>query len=235
MQQVLITGSNRGIGFALVKEYLRRGYAYVFATCRNPDSADALHSLSQTSVDSLSIVPLDVSDEQSILAAIERIKAQTDSLDVLINNAGIYPDESQSKQFGHLQFDAVAHVINTNAVSSVIVTQACVDLLRKGHTPRVVMVSSQMGSIARAGGGASAYRMSKSAMNMGVKLLSNTLSSDNIAVIATHPGHVATDMGGHGAPVKPADSARGLVKLIESLAMAQSGRFFNYNGDEIPW
>ncbi|MCA9913253.1 MAG: SDR family oxidoreductase [Anaerolineae bacterium] len=233
IESVLITGSNRGIGLALVREYGKRRVPQIFATCRDPESADELQQLAQQG--KVQVIPLDITNEDSIAAAAERVQSTAGKLDVLINNAGIYPEHKNSRIFGQLEAEAVGEVVTTNSVSPLIVTQAFAPLLRKGNNPRVVMISSQMGSIDRAGGNSFAYRMSKAAMNMGARVLANTLRSERIIVITTHPGHVATDMGGSHAPVSPEDSARGLVMLIENLKLEQSGQFFDWRGARLPW
>lgn len=233
MQKILITGSNRGIGLALVKEYLSRGNVQIFATCRNPDKAEELQKLAADNP--VIVIPLDVNDEESITASVNLVKQNTDSLDLLINNAGINPREDSVRHFGSLKASNIEHVLTSNSISPLIVTQAYVPLLKKGNHPRVVMVSSQMGSIARAGSSSLAYRMSKAAMNMSAKVLSQILASEGITVITTHPGWVQTDMGGSSAPVRPVDSAAGLAEVIGGLSAADNGKFFNYTGEEIPW
>lgn len=233
MQKILITGSNRGIGLALVKEYLSRGNVQIFATCRTPDKANELRQLAADNP--VLVIPLEINDEASITASVELVKQHTDSLDLLINNAGINPKEDGTRNFGSFNASSIGHVVTSNSVSPVIVTQAYTSLLKKGNNPRVVMVSSQMGSITRATSSAIAYRMSKAAMNMSAKALSQILESEGITVITTHPGWVQTDMGGSSAPVKPVDSAAGLVDVIEGLSAADNGKFFNYTGEEIPW
>lgn len=235
MKHILITGCNRGIGLALVKEYLSRGDVHIVATCRKPDSADELQALKQENPDSLTIVQLDINDNESINQAREQVGTATNQLDVLINNAGIYPKNPEHVTFGELKQDALSHVITTNSVSPVMVTQAFADLLKKGNNPRVAMVSSQLGSITRAGAGGFSYRMSKAAMNMAAKILSQTFLEDGIMVVTTHPGWVSTDMGGSSAPVTPEESAAGLVKVIESLTPEQNGKFYDYKGEEFPW
>lgn len=233
MESILITGSNRGIGLALVREYARRGVKHLFATCRNPDSATELQELAKQTT--LHILALDINDADSIAAAADTVQSVAGKLDLLINNAGIFPKQANSRDFGSLDADAVGQVVTTNSVSPLLVTQAFAPLLRKGTRPRVVMVSSQMGSIERAGSGSFAYRMSKAAMNMGARVLANALRGDGITVITTHPGHVATDMGGNHAPVDPEDSARGLVILIDNLRREDSGSFFDWRGERLPW
>lgn len=235
MQHIMITGSNRGIGLALVNEYFSRNDVHVFATCRNPDSATDLQSLKAKNPDSLTIIMLDIDDTESIDRAFEQVSEKTQKLDLLINNAGIFPRVPEDSVFGQLKRDALNRVMATNSVSPVIVTQAFVDLLKRGDNSRVVMISSKMGSITEAGASGFSYRMSKTALNMATKILSLELGTHGITVITTHPGHVSTDMGGSSAPVKPVQSATGLAKIADNLTPAQSGKFYNYTGEEIPW
>lgn len=215
MQYILITGSNRGVGLALVKEYLRRGDIHIFAACRQPEAANDLHVLQEQNPDAITLVKLDINKAEDIKNAVEQVSAQTSQLNLLINNAGIYPRTPENTALGQLEYDELSHVITTNSVSPVMVTQAFVDLLKLGGNPRVVMISSQMGSITRAGSSGLSYRMSKASLNMAAKVLSSILRNDGIIVITTHPGHVSTDMGGASAPVSPAQSAQGLVNIIE--------------------
>ena len=235
MQHILITGSNRGVGLALVKEYLNRGNVHIFAACRNPNSATDLQSLQEQNSGSVTLVKLDINKAEEIKNAVGQVSAHISKLDLLINNAGIYPRTPENTSLGHLDYDELSHVITTNSVSPVMVTQAFADLLKNGDNARVVMISSQMGSITRAGSGGMSYRMSKASLNMAAKVLSSMLHHDGVTVITTHPGHVSTDMGGASAPVSPAQSARGLADVIDSLTLSQSGKFFNYTGEEMPW
>ncbi len=235
MQHILITGSNRGVGLALVKEYLNRGNVHIFAACRNPNSATDLQTLQEQNPDAVTLVKLDINKAEEIKNAVGQVSVHTSKLDLLINNAGIYPRTPENTSLGHLDYDELSHVITTNSVSPVMVTQAFADLLKNGDNARVVMISSQMGSITRAGSGGMSYRMSKASLNMAAKVLSSMLHHDDVTVITTHPGHVSTDMGGASAPVSPAQSALGLADVIDSLTLSQSGKFFNYTGEEMPW
>ncbi|MEO1286687.1 MAG: SDR family oxidoreductase [Chloroflexota bacterium] len=235
MQQIMITGSNRGIGLALVKEHLQRGDIHIFATCRNPDTATDLQALASENPDALTIVALDVNNSDSIEAAKNQVASQTEQLDLLINNAGIFPRTPENEALGKMTHEALGHVLMTNSVSPVIVTQAFVDLLKNGNNPRVVMVSSQMGSIERASGGSMSYRVSKAALNMVAKVLSGMLSPQGITVITTHPGWVQTDMGGSSATLTPEQSASGLATVSANLTSADTGKFYSYDGSEMPW
>lgn len=236
MEQILITGANRGVGLALTQQYVESGNIHVFATCRNPDSADQLNKLKQAQPNNVTIVPLDINDSKSIAASVQTVEQHTDTLNVLINNAGIFPKGShQSRSLGSLSADDVGEVVATNSVSPLIVTQAYRHLLKKGDNPRVVMISSQMGSLERSGSGSYAYRMSKASMNMAARILSQDGAMSGIITITTHPGWVQTDMGGSGASITPEESATGLINLISGLTRADNGKFYRWDGSEHPW
>ena len=160
--------------------------------------------------------------------------AETDALDLLINNAGIGGDDS-GRILGQLTATEVSHVITTNAVSPLILTQACRELLKNGDNPRVVMISSGMGSLQRTGGTSYAYRMSKAAMNMAARVLAFDSAMTGITTVTMNPGWVQTDMGGPSAALKPEESASALRKLIKRLTPADNGVFFQYDGGELPW
>lgn len=236
MERILITGANRGIGFELARQYVAAGDALVFAGCRKPASAAALNELAQQAGDRIVIVQLDVDDAQSIAAATEQIAARAGALDILINNAGINPrGDHQSSRMGGLSAADVSEVITTNAVGSLIMTQACRALLVAGDNPRVVMISSGMGSMQRARGDSYAYRMSKAAMNMAARVLAFDEAMAGITTITANPGWVRTDMGGDGAALEPEESGSGLRALIGGLTNADNGKFYQYDGSELPW
>ena len=236
MQNILITGANRGLGLELTRQYLSDDATQIFATCRNPERAEQLAALAAHNGDRIRILRLDVSDETAIDAARKSVAEGVNGLDLLINNAGIFPkDGHQSHDLGNLSAADVGEVITTNAVGALIVTQAFRQLLSNGGNPRVVMISSGLGSISGAGGGSYAYRMSKAAMNMAARALAMDSAMGGIITITTHPGWVQTDMGGPSAAITPAQSAAGLRALIGQLTDADNGKFFLYDGSELAW
>ena len=235
MQRILITGANRGIGFELTRQILQDG-AHIFATCRKPVRADALNNLARQHTDTVTVLQMDINDESSISAAVKAVAAKADALDLLVNNAGIYPKgDHPSRSMGQLTSADLSNVITTNAVSPLIVTQACRDLLKNGENPRVVMISSGMGSLERADGNAYAYRMSKAAMNMAARVLAFDGAMAGITTITVNPGWVQTDMGGPNAALEPEESASALLTLIKRVTPADNGKFFQYDGSELPW
>jgi NAD(P)-dependent dehydrogenase (short-subunit alcohol dehydrogenase family) len=232
MKRFLITGSNRGIGLALVRASLARGDR-VFATCRRPDEAEELHALAAEHGDRLTILRLDVTDEETIEASVEGVQSEEDGLEVLVNNAGISPS---GERLGRLDAETMLHTFHVNAVGPMLVSQAFLELLRSGDDPKIVNISSQLGSLTRkSSGGRYSYCSSKAALNMLTRALAFDLRSDGIVVLAMHPGWVRTDMGGSGAPVAPAESAQGIQRVADGLTMSDSGAFYTYQGREVPW
>jgi NAD(P)-dependent dehydrogenase (short-subunit alcohol dehydrogenase family) len=232
-ERILITGSNRGIGLAMVQEYLAKGDVHIFAACRNPDSASELQKLAKQYPDNLTPVPLEVTEQQSIVSAFKAIAAKVDALDVVINNAAIDPD---GQSFQNITAELMLHVLQVNTVAPLMVSQAACELLKNGDNPRLVQISSDMGSLAmRTYGGDYAYCSSKAALNMVMRGMAADLKRYGIITIALDPGWVQTDMGGSGASLKPAESAHGIVSVVSGLTARDNGRYLAYDGSEHPW
>ena len=229
MTRYLITGANRGLGLEFVRQLLARGDSVV-ACCREPDAAKALQELAGEADDRLTCRELDVTDP----SAIDDLPENLPAVDVLINNAGIAAAE---EKFGWFDAGTMARVLFVNSVAPMLVTQAMTPVLQKGTNPKVVCITSILGSIAKAEGlsfGLS-YGMSKAALNMGVKKLASEMKGRGIALVAMHPGWVQTDMGGSGATLQPAESIRGMLAVIDKLTTADNGRYLTYSGEELPW
>ena len=229
MANYLVTGANRGLGLEFTRQLIARGDT-VIACCREPAKASELKAIGG---DRLLIHALDVSDP----AAIAALPAHLDgaSVDVLINNAGVAAAE---EAFGQFDAATMARVLHVNSIAPMLVTQALAPLLEKsGAGPKVVYITSGLGSIERAEGlvyGLS-YGMSKAALNMGGKKLAAELASRGIASVLLHPGWVQTDMGGSAAPLLPPASIRGMLKVIDKLSLADGLRFVTYEGESVPW
>lgn len=237
---ILITGANRGIGLEFTRQYLSRGER-VLATCRDPKKADELAKLTKAYSDRLLIVPMDVADEGSIHSAREAITPHTQSLDVLINNAGIYAtslgkDGQPTEKLGSLVAADALAVMRINAVAPLLVVQEFVDLLREGESPRIVNITSGYGSVSsNAGDYPYYYAASKAALNMFMRSLAGDAAARGIVTILMSPGWVKTDMGTSAAPLAAKDSIAGMIKVIDNLTAEDNSRFLNWKGEEQPW
>lgn len=227
MQTIVITGANRGIGLGLVRCFAAAGH-HVIAACRQPDTASALRQISG----SIEILPLDVADAVSIAAFAAAVG--TRKVDVLINNAGVMGGDKQG--FKDMDYDAWLRTFQINTLAPFRLTSLLLPNLKQATNARVVTVSSQMGAFGLdMGFGTYAYRSSKSAVSKVMQVLANELRADNIVVCPVHPGWVKTDMGGANAQIPVEQSANGLFQLISNLTMAQSGRFWTWDGREHVW
>jgi len=236
MINILITGANRGVGLALVKEYLLVDGYTLIATCRTPRNATALQELQQEYPNRVRIFPMDVTNDHSIDNVTSAVDAEFDHIDYLINNAGINPSPSSIQSFENITADMMTHVLHVNAIAPLMVVKAFYPLLKKSSTAKVMNVSSQMGAMTwHTSGGHYAYTTSKAALNMVTRALAGDLIRDDITTITVHPGWVQTDMGGKSASLTPKQSASGLVNLLDKIQPEDNGKFFRWDGSEHPW
>lgn len=234
MQNIFMTGANRGLGLEMVRQYVAQGER-VFAACRIPEKADALRQLALQYPDQVVIVQLEVTDQTQIDSSVEAVSAKTESLDIVINNAGINPPRAE-QTLETITAAMMLHVLNVNAVASLMVSKAFVRLLKPGHNPRLVQISSQLGSLERkTSGGTYAYTTSKAAMNMVARALAGDLAQYGITTVTMHPGWVQTDMGGASASLTPEESARGVMNVIAGLKPSDNGKFFQWDGTLHAW
>jgi NAD(P)-dependent dehydrogenase (short-subunit alcohol dehydrogenase family) len=229
MSTVLVTGASRGLGLEFCRQYAAEGWE-VLACCRNPDTlAGKLADLSSQ----VRIFPLDVAD----FSQIDNLAAQLrdTSIDVLINNAGIYRDNSQHG-FGQLDYAAWTQSLVVNTQAPVKMAEAFLPHLKRGDKKLLVSISSQMGSIAdNSSGGSLFYRTSKTALNAAMKNLALEFEDQQIGVLTLHPGWVKTDMGGPNALIDARTSITGMRQVIAGFTAARSGGFFKYDGSTLPW
>jgi len=228
----VVTGTNRGIGFALTKELLSRGHE-VHATARNPEQATGLKGLKEKFGDKLQIYQLDIADHQSVKRFAEELTAER--IDLLINNAGIM---DKGNRFPNISMADVEEVVKVDALAHLDVTLALVDKLKHGINPKIVNITSILGSIELVkdfGTDAYGYRIGKAALNMISRLLAFDLMHYGISVYAVHPGWVRTRMGGEAAPILPEESARGIIDTVSKLTINDSGGYFDWQGRRLPW
>jgi NAD(P)-dependent dehydrogenase (short-subunit alcohol dehydrogenase family) len=242
---VLITGSDRGIGFALTQEFASRGWK-IIATCRDPGRANQLQEFA-ASHHEVTIEMLDVADDAAIDALAAKYAGKP--IDALVNNAGIVGD-LDSQHVGTFNATDFEKVLRVNSYAPLRVSQAFLANVASSKQKKIVAISSASGSLwmqqqARAN---YYYNMSKSALNMGMRILQNEVRDRGILVGIVSPGPVDTDMQREyraaaakaNTPIttpalSPEDSARALVTYVETLAIDKAGRFYSYNGQELPW
>ena len=239
MATVLLTGANRGLGLEFTRQLVERG-EHVMATCRRPEAATSLQDIAEAHPKRVTVLPLDVADPASIDTAIRSVADTAGQLDLLINNAGINGGGSKDR-WGTLEQETLMRVFAVNAAGPALLAQRAAPLLeasaQAGQTPKVVNITSQLGSIARVKGTGSwySYRASKAALNMLTRLMAFDMKSDGIIVVALHPGWVQTDMGGSNAHLTPEESVEGMLDVIESLAPEDSGTVRTWKGGTLPW
>lgn len=223
---VVITGANRGIGLAFARRFAGDGWR-VHAAVRDPARAADLRALPGD----VAVHPVDVTSDAQVAALADALGGAP--VDLLINNAGI--GGPRGLTLDTMDFDAWGEVLRVNALAPVRVLGALLPNLEAGRRKLVVNISSRMGSIEAAGGGGYLYRSSKAALNAAMRNIALDLAGRGLTIIMVHPGWVATDMGGAGAPVSPEDSVAGMLALIDRLTPGDNGRFFDYRGETIPW
>ncbi|KAB5591946.1 C-factor [Ceratobasidium theobromae] len=236
----LVIGANRGIGLELVRQLLQKSNSKVVATYRDASKLDDLKKLSleKPNIGRLEFVRLDMGDDASCKAAAEEVKSRVGSLDVLIANAGInYHDTSLLKQ----NVDDVAAVFGTNVLGPLRISQHFAPLLStpessKKQPSKLIFITSELGSISQGKNGISpSYSVSKAALNMVGRKLSYELEPSKVAVGLFHPGWVQTDMGGSDAPLTAPRTVGGMLKLIDQLNLQNSGEYWQWDGQRIPW
>ncbi len=232
MPTVLVTGANRGIGLEFARQYAADGWK-VHACCRAPAGAEVLRQLAARHPGAVTMHALDLAN----LAQIGRLATALDqvAIDVLINNAGIYPDRN-SRGFGDTDVAAWELAFRVNTIAPMKMAEAFVGHVAASEGRRMAFLTSKMGSMGDNGsGGCYLYRSSKAALNAVAKSLAIDLAPRGIRIALLHPGWVQTDMGGPDAWITAEQSVTGMRRLLNGLSPAQSGRFFAYDGQEVPW
>lgn len=223
MQTILITGASRGIGLELSRTYTAAGFR-VIATVRDVPMAKDILPFAE-------LIELEVTEPASVAKLQAQMQGET--IDVLINNAGIIGPDLQSTT--DMDFDGFLKTLEVNTVAPLRIVQALLPALKRAKQPKLATVSSKMGSLSYAASDQVAYRASKSAANKVIQCLSTDLKSAGIAVASLHPGWVRTDMGGAGADIAVTESAMGIKAVMDKLTLATTGRFWNYDGSELGW
>jgi NAD(P)-dependent dehydrogenase (short-subunit alcohol dehydrogenase family) len=215
-----VTGGNRGIGLEIARQLKARG-ASVVAVCRqiSPD-LDALRVRVESQIN--------LTDPHASSRLAERLA--NDEIDLLIHNAGVLVADSLEE----VGADAVRAQFEVNAMAPLFLTRALASRLHPGS--KVALITSRMGSIGdNTSGGYYGYRMSKAALNAAGVSLAHDLKPRGVAVVILHPGFVRTEMTGGRGQIDPDESVRGLLRRIDELELATTGRFLHQNGEILAW
>ena len=234
----LVTGCDHGVGYALAKELLGRGWR-VFA-CRCNEKERQIDDLAHEYPGRLSVVKLDIGSDESVAAMKEAVCAQADSIDLLINCSGILGDITATVE-DELDFDEMLRVINVNALGALRVTNALIGPVENSADKTVVNITSEAGSIKDCEREAwFGYCMSKAANNMQGAVVHNVLKKRGGRVIQMHPGHVATWMRGHldtDAKLTPEQSAQGILHVVLDTDLPTEDRplYLDNTGAPLPF
>ena len=231
----LVTGANKGIGYAIAEGLGRLGYTVFVGARDEVRRDDAVEKLRAADLDAVG-VSLDVTSDASVAAAASVIEEKTGRLDVLINNAGISGrTESGAQDPTTLDLGVLHTVLDTNVFGAVRVTNSMLPLLRRAASPRIVIMSSNMGSLAlQTGPVLAAYAPSKSMLNSITTQYARAFSGSNIIINAACPGYVATDFTGFNAPRTAEQGAAIALHLATLPDDGPRGGFFD-DGGAVPW
>jgi NAD(P)-dependent dehydrogenase (short-subunit alcohol dehydrogenase family) len=227
----LITGANRGIGLETARQLARRGLHIVIGARDEASGRRAVQEIAAAG-ERADFLSLDVSDSGSIRDAATRFATISNRLNVLINNAGIYPDEGVT--IATVPRELMVRTFQTNTFGALEVTQAFLAYLRRAEASRIINVSSGYGQLDGMSANAPSYCLSKLALNGLTIMLAETLRTDGVAVNSMCPGWVRTDMGGPGATRSVEDGADTAVWLADEAAHELTGKMFR-DRREISW
>jgi NAD(P)-dependent dehydrogenase (short-subunit alcohol dehydrogenase family) len=240
-KRIFISGVTRGLGLALAQKYLVHGHQ-VFGSFRAGSVRVHIDLMCKKWPSLFMPLELDITAQKEIQKLPNILMQQVESLDLLINNAGIHAHsrelESNQKNllFGTLEATGMLSMFHTNALGPMMLMQALAPLLALGTSPQILNISSRRGSIQKKqSGGNYGYSTSKAALNMITRTTAFDLRNQNIIVVAIHPGVLRTDMGCKDAPLSAEEAANSIHILSNRLTMNDSGQFFNWDGTIHPW
>jgi NAD(P)-dependent dehydrogenase (short-subunit alcohol dehydrogenase family) len=227
--RILVTGANRGLGLEFVRQFSARGDR-VFAASRRGKPIE---------LPGVTAVALDAAEEGSIEQAHRAVSAETDALDLLINNAGIYSTVGgrwTGESFGTLSAEEALAVLRVNSVGPILIAQRFSDLLSRGGNAKVANISSGYGSVSRNDGHFPYhYSASKAALNQYMRSFARDAKPLGITVVILSPGWVRTDMGGPNATLSPEESVAGMIRIIDRITPEETSSWFNYDGTPVEW
>lgn len=237
---ILITGASRGLGFAYCNKFANAGYQVVGAV-RQHENALRLNHQAKLMKQSLRFVKCDVTSDTDVLNLKQTILDHENRLDILINNAGILPDnETQGTFLDHsilnTEIEKFEIAINTNVLGALRITKAALPLLISSTDSdrKIINISSKAGQMATLEWGIPAYSMSKVALNALTKLVATEFSEQKIICVSFSPGWVKTDMGGPDASKDIEESSQEMLDLVNLIKIEHNGSFLR-SGTSLAW
>lgn len=230
----VVTGAYRGLGLETCRALAERGLRVLLTARREAEGRAAAERLSRDGA-AVAFHPLDVADEASALALREHLRTRYGRLDVLVNNAGIFPDPgpgSAGSSIFEVDLDVVRLAFEVNTLGALRLSRLLIPLMQGNG--RVVNVSSGMGQLSDMNGCCPAYRLSKTALNALTRIFADELQATNVKVNTLCPGWVRTEMGGPNAELEVAEGVRGIIWAATLPDNGPSGGFFRH-GEPIPW
>jgi NAD(P)-dependent dehydrogenase (short-subunit alcohol dehydrogenase family) len=232
--RVIVTGAGRGLGLTLARLLSARGDVVV-GTVRDVARAPELAAL-----DGVTVEVLDLSDSDAIPARVAGICERLGGVDLIINNAGInyagVENGVSTLSVTDMDAEPMLGLFRVNVVAPLLVVRGALPWLRASSNPRVVNITSWLGSIGGYAANSSpnyGYRTTKAALNMASRAMAAELADDGITSVVVNPGWVQTDMGGGAkADLTPEQSASGIIAVASGLTSADTGRFLDWNGEE---
>ena len=251
---VLITGANQGLGFATAKQLIDLGYFVYLGSRSNENGIKASEELKKSGLEDFQVLQIDVTDTASVKTAVEKVQQSTPHLDILINNAGIsgpYEVVTEGKEtivqqhFSKLSVEDIRDVFDVNFFGAIQVTQAFLPLLKKSSAPKILNISSGLGSLTNHTNPEApfyeffqnikyaAYNSSKTALNAFTVFLADELKSLNIKVNSISPGFASTNLTSFQGPLKPQEAINAIINYAEKEE-GPTGGFYDENGS-IAW
>lgn len=250
-ETVLITGANSGIGLEFTKQYAARGWT-VIATHRRSDIPATLAELS-AKYKTMRIERVDVTDVEQVRALATRL--ENAPIDVLINNAGVYNDRGTcaadddacagdwtTQNFGKLRYQLLDTILAVNVKGPLIVSEMLFQNVKASRLKKIVAISSSNGSLTGppAGGGAIFYRSSKAALNRAMQLVAGSVKGDGVTVVMLNPGPTLTEhqmylKGQFKGMLETSFTVGNMIKTIDTLTIADTGKFLRYDGIPEAW
>lgn len=226
----VVTGANRGLGLEVCRQLLAEGYQVVL-TSREAKKGEAAAAELGNGV---RFFPLNTTDGSGIDALSKFLVKEFGRLDVLVNNAGIYPDDKENPGVASVKLGTLRTAIETNTFGPFMLCQKLAPLMEKNGYGRIVNVSSGMGQLSQMAGDSAAYRISKTALNAVTKVFAESYKGKNILVNSVCPGWVRTEMGGAQAPRDLQTGAKSIVWAVLIPEDGPTGGFFR-DGKPLEW